>query len=816
MKKFTIIPRLQPTAKIIILAFCFLPFGVFAQFGGGNGDPGTPYQIANAAHLTELANKVNAGDAAYITKHYILTNNIDLSGNDNWIPIGTYSKPFHGVFDGNNNVIKELQINNTVLTEVGLFGCIKNGIIKNLGVINADITSNSDSSASVGGIAGWISTATTIENCYFKGIVSNFGKKSLGMTGGVAGCITTNSKISNCFSTGVIVSEYLNFDPIVKSYIGGIVGNVAESSVTACYSTAGLVGENSYHNDYIGGVAGYVMFGTVTNCAALNSNINSHYESTNIGRVVGFNFNNESTLSNNVAFNKMADNEGNSNWLHHGHNNLDGESINVQFINSNSTLGDRFIEANGWITEAGKLPVLFGNTMYMPVHLQNVNGDNADPYLIYAPEQLKSLSDYVYTENATLGKYYTLMNDIDLSDYPNWIPIGSAGFLFSKDNINIGFIGVFDGNQNKITGLRIKDTRFNVAGLFGIMLGGMIKNVGIEDADIRNGMPNSFAGGVVGVILGGKVLNCYFTGIVSTNCSTMGTGISATGGIAGLVLMASITNCYSLGSVNSTALFLSAAGGVAGLNMGQVLNCYSTGIVSNNSVVLSTAGGIIGIIDGCKISNCAALNPGIVETGVVGFYGRIVGNILASSIDTLINNVAFSGLRNPFDMLEWKYIGLTELDGADFTAQQINADGTLGGRFTSVNGWTTENGKLPGLFGKAVDMPLHLQYVGVAETHCNESLQVYPNPTTGELRIMNNEQLTMINVEVYDVYGKRIEIPRSARNDAEETKFPSNSLEGWQPQADGVVLNLSNLPAGIYFFKIETENGYIVKKIIKI
>ena len=38
----------------------------------------------------------------------------------------------------------------------------------------------------------------------------------------------------------------------------------------------------------------------------------------------------------------------------------------------------------------------------------------------------------------------------------------------------------------------------------------------------------------------------------------------------------------------------------------------------------------------------------------------------------------------------------------------ILIDGTLGGRFTHINGWATENGKLPGLFGMAVNMPEYI------------------------------------------------------------------------------------------------------------
>jgi len=82
-------------------------------------------------------------------------------------------------------------------------------------------------------------------------------------------------------------------------------------------------------------------------------------------------------------------------------------------------------------------------------------------------------------------------------------------------------------------------------------------------------------------------------------------------------------------------------------------------------------------------------------------------------------------------------------------------------------------------------------------------IEIYPNPTTGELRIENGE-LRIENVEIFDIYGRNV-----------VTKFPSNLLEGWQPKADGVVFNISHLYAGIYFVQITTEQGVVTKKIVK-
>jgi hypothetical protein len=63
---------------------------------------------------------------------------------------------------------------------------------------------------------------------------------------------------------------------------------------------------------------------------------------------------------------------------------------------------------------------------------------------------------------------------------------------------------------------------------------------------------------------------------------------------------------------------------------------------------------------------------------------------------------------------------------------------------------------------------------------------------------MNNEQLIINNVEIYDVSGKRIVIPNGAQQNEESQ-----------------TINISAFPAGIYFLRIQTEKGVVVKKVIK-
>ena len=78
-----------------------------------------------------------------------------------------------------------------------------------------------------------------------------------------------------------------------------------------------------------------------------------------------------------------------------------------------------------------------------------------------------------------------------------------------------------------------------------------------------------------------------------------------------------------------------------------------------------------------------------------------------------------------------------------------------------------------------------------------EQLKVYPNPTMGELTITNYE-LQVTNVDVFDITGRKQKAESRRHNDESE-----------------IVLDISHLKAGIYLVKIFTDQGEIVKKIIK-
>ena len=92
----------------------------------------------------------------------------------------------------------------------------------------------------------------------------------------------------------------------------------------------------------------------------------------------------------------------------------------------------------------------------------------------------------------------------------------------------------------------------------------------------------------------------------------------------------------------------------------------------------------------------------------------------------------------------------------------------------------------------------------ITEYFTEKNIKIYPNPTTGQLTIdmsVDNGQLTMDNVEVFDILGRKA--PPSPPKGG---KSPLSFGEG-----SGVRLDISHLPVGFYFVKI----GNFVEKIVK-
>ena len=166
---------------------------------------------------------------------------------------------------------------------------------------------------------------------------------------------------------------------------------------------------------------------------------------------------------------------------------------------------------------------------------------------------------------------YELMNNISLSSYSNWTPIGNDA------HSNNRYSGDFKGNGYAISNLTINRTGSTDTGLFGSAhTSARIESLGVTNASVTSS--EDYTGILVGSTYG-EVVACYSTGSV--------TGTKILGGLVGWT-RGSISSSYSTASVSGNE----DLGGLLGRKHADasVTNSYSTGAVSGTK----NTGGLIG------------------------------------------------------------------------------------------------------------------------------------------------------------------------------------------------------------------------------
>ena len=310
------------TSLLLVLAMCFamLPTAAFAaentqeptepqepqetqdaETWGDKADTSwyvheteSKYHITTAEQLAGIAKLVNEGTVTFEGKTIYLDNDLDLAGME-WISIGTgrgglsNNKPycFCGTFDGQGHVISNLYSrdsyldtdNDRNLYRTGLFGNVNGGEIKNLGILDADISIDpNDVSAAGEAILVDFLVNGKITNCWTTGKIASgsYLEKNIG---GIVGVTLRKCTISGCYSTATLTGNFTNSegyytepDPANWPFdtIGGIVGARFDGNltVTDCWFDGKIV-VNSI-TAAVGGIVGYtddqLGSGTVNNC----------------------------------------------------------------------------------------------------------------------------------------------------------------------------------------------------------------------------------------------------------------------------------------------------------------------------------------------------------------------------------------------------------------------------------------------------------------------------------------------------------------------------------------------------------------------
>ena len=274
-------------------------------YADGTGTESNPYQISTAEQLQAINNNVSA--------HYILTEDIDLTGVD-FTPIGNAdSGAFTGSFDGNGHTISNLNVFSGKYA--GLFGC-NEGVIQNVTLSEIYVYGT----RYLGGVVAENTAVGVVSDCVVQsGVVESDGGLNSIRAGGICG--TNSGELSGSFSNGASVTVS---NDSADAFAGGILGystaslemnaavntgNVSSSSSSSSYDSysGGLVGygvgtvtvSNSYNTGYVssspsgyssgysGGLVGYGS-GTVTVTDSCNmGNVSSSYYSSCSGGIVG-------------------------------------------------------------------------------------------------------------------------------------------------------------------------------------------------------------------------------------------------------------------------------------------------------------------------------------------------------------------------------------------------------------------------------------------------------------------------------------------------------------------------------------------------
>ena len=233
-------------------------YAVWSPIWAGSGTEAAPYEIPDVGKLTALQTQVNDKHFSYEEKWFRLTDDIDLSGFENWTPIGIDAfHPFNGNLDGGNHAISGLKVN-TSTQWAGLFGYVDSPagnavVMRDLTLKDGSVTTTFTGTSFCGGLVayargGIILNDVTVEGFTVKGGIDG--------TGGLVG--SGSVAMTNCHNRGGFVTG---------RYAGGLAGkgysNLLDRVFAGCTNKAAVVGERT-----AGGMTGNETYsnGSYTSC----------------------------------------------------------------------------------------------------------------------------------------------------------------------------------------------------------------------------------------------------------------------------------------------------------------------------------------------------------------------------------------------------------------------------------------------------------------------------------------------------------------------------------------------------------------------
>lgn len=296
-------------------------------------------------------------------------------------------------------------------------------------------------------------------------------------------------------------------------------------------------------------------------------------------------------------------------------------------------------------------------------------------------------------EKYTLDSSYILINDLDMSSYENWQPIGIS---LSKP-----FTGSFDGNFKSISNVKI--TSATNAGLFGaIDSSAVVSNLILNNAEYNGSFDNagSIAGQSKGIIRLCKVNNFKLTNTKEN---------SNNGGVVGYMINNSTDNNFvAFGYVDLTTVQVTANtngnfGGIAGYMAGSVVmnskvivSRYET--LANSLYFGSIAGSLEDAINSERytfsvVKNTLAVVEHIVNDNSATVVGALIGKNVDRNLDGYSNIIKSCYYSCTDDITEIVGTSLTTLDLTNVYKRDIldlkQKATFVGWNFDTI--WTTQD-----------------------------------------------------------------------------------------------------------------------------
>lgn len=616
------------------------------------------YAINTAADLERLAEWTNKG---YIVSGntFIMGADIDLSGVNNWTPIGnTASRSFKGNFNGNGYEVQNLRISGGDYAD-GLFGYM-DGDVKFLGITGLNI--DSSYADYVGGLVGVLGANKTINNCYVRGSITS---KSSDYVGGLVGKMSNNSviKYSNVNITisnnntsssyygglvGIARGDILVQNSYAKGaisqtsgdrygYIGGLIGtndsNGGSQSILSCFTDMSIAS-----NTYMGGLYGRVIGGDVYN----NSTIS--ISDTKAGGTIT---NYVQSISGTICASGMI---GLVEAAWDGNDSYRGAYVSI--INSTTAVNFNINSTNGYSSS---------NVFYVGgVIAQQQGGDNGSRYAYI------TIDGYVFTGNINVN--VNGAKELAVGGICGTTNVGmtvrnaringtiSAAAASGYEHLNAyagGIFGCFSiRNSNTITSCLVDGSvslsvergtvyaggtagytdAYSGTYTYNVTYTSVISNASVSA--LTNG-GNAFAGGLFGY--NGTYVNVttgQSNGNVTATAAKYGTGYNSGGSAyAGGTSAYSenlnrstsvISSLTSSGSINATGTDVGYAGGLFGYaSLGNVslIQSYTTGCVYGSS----HAGGLIGYSSSYSMTISGCYTSGIITGGDAAITGGLIG-----------------------------------------------------------------------------------------------------------------------------------------------------------------------------------------------